>query len=93
MRALRGARSFGTAPDEFLDAFFKIAAGKENPMMARGAHHANVRAEPYHLPFVTAARVRLAEADHIVEIELERHSVEYYSIVIIPLRTATTARY
>ncbi len=58
---------------KLLDALFKIAAGDENAPLAGLADHANVRADAHNLPFVSAARMRLAKPHHVAEMNIQHH--------------------
>jgi len=61
------------ASHERLDAFFKIAARQQNAMLARLAHDPNIRAQTHDLPFVSAARMRLAQTHYIAQANFQRH--------------------
>ena len=68
------------ATDERLDAFLKLAAREQNAMLARLAHDANVRAESNHLPFKSAAWMRLAQTHNVAEPNVEGHGGHYKAI-------------
>ena len=48
------------ATNEGPDAFLKLAARKQDAMLALLTNNPNIRAQPNNLPFESAARVRLA---------------------------------
>ena len=59
-------------------------------MVTGRADHANICAQPDDLPFITAAGVRLAQTHDIVQVKLEGHSRDHYSIgFLIYLYTPT----
>jgi hypothetical protein len=65
----RQLRRFPALHDCFC-ALLDLAAGEENAAVAGEAFEADVGPEAHHAPFVAAARVRLAEAEDIVEVEI-----------------------
>jgi hypothetical protein len=82
MRGLKWDDALGAAPDELFHALFKIVPREENSMVTGRADNADIRPEPHDFPFVPAAWMRFAQANDIVHVELERHGVRNYNIVI-----------
>ena len=52
---------------------FKDASFQKNPVLALEAFNADVRAQPYYLPFVAAAGVLLLEADNVTKFYFHNH--------------------
>lgn len=75
----RGREWARGAVDKRFDAFFTLAAGKENAPSTSVADKTDVGAEPHHGPLVTAARVRLAQADDVRQSEVEGHTSTDYT--------------
>src|SRR5688572_29121961 len=57
--------------DELLRPLFERRPVEENSPVAGQAAQADIGAEPRHLPVITAAGMRFAQADHVSEIDLE----------------------
>jgi hypothetical protein len=57
----------------------KFTARQKDPAFAGEANDSNVRAQSHDAPFVAAARVLLAQADHVVETDFQHHW-EHYSM-------------
>ena len=49
-------------------------------MLAGIADDSDVRAEAHDGPFIAAARVRFAQAHHVIQCNVQRHNVGDYSI-------------
>ena len=67
---LSGGR-FSGAGDELLQALFEDSAFEHDAAAAGEAAEADVGAETVDLPVVAAARVHLAQPDHVIEAYLE----------------------
>jgi hypothetical protein len=60
-----------------LGAFGQFAPGEQDAMLTARAHQANIRAEPDNDPIITAARMRLAHAHTIIELQIGQHEMIY----------------
>lgn len=61
--------------DELPEALLKDASGQQHAVLAPETLDAYIGAEPYHLPIVAAAGVRLLEADYIAQLYLHNHDI------------------
>jgi hypothetical protein len=61
-----------TALEIFFDSSFEDTSLQKNTPTALKAFNADIRAQPHHLPFITATRVDFTEFYHVAELYL-RH--------------------
>jgi hypothetical protein len=61
------------ASHECLDTLFEFTTGEEHTSTARLAHHPDIRPQAHDLPFISAARMRLAQAHLITQSNFQHH--------------------
>jgi hypothetical protein len=69
-------RDVRPARDEGFGPFRHLAPGEEHAPSAGQAFQPDVGAQTHHAPLVPAARVRLAQAQNVVEAKIEGHEAE-----------------
>jgi hypothetical protein len=66
-----------------LDLFFKPGPGHHHPATAGGANGANIGAQAHYTPLVPTARVGLAQAYNVVQLQVHRYNSISILILII----------
>lgn len=66
----------------FLDPVVELAAGEQHPVTAGETFDPNIGAQANDLPFITATRVRLSQAQPVIKLKVREH-VRIISHVII----------